>query len=302
MRSGKPFPVILFSPGLGGQTDGYSSIFLDLVSHGYVVAAITHAYDNGGIILPDNRILRYSQKWQENMSGQMKDGEKFTIERVKVMAADFAFALTQLEAVNRDKSSGFAGRLDLSKAGTMGHSLGGVVAPMACQRDSRFKACVNLDGLPTRQPYIPDEDKGPAQPFMLLTKAYIVTDLILDRTGMTRSEYETRVRANSKRRYYSLMDKLPTKSYVMAIEGATHGSFSDGPLLGANTSEELESAERLTRIIRVYTLGFFDQYLRNKKVELFDGPSKDYHEVLVEIFPGASKKMSVPSVRQQRKA
>lgn len=39
-----PFPVIVFSHGLGGMRTTYSGICCDLASHGYVVAAVEHRY------------------------------------------------------------------------------------------------------------------------------------------------------------------------------------------------------------------------------------------------------------------
>ena len=39
-----PFPVIIFSHGLGGCRATYSGTCCDLASHGYVVAAVEHRY------------------------------------------------------------------------------------------------------------------------------------------------------------------------------------------------------------------------------------------------------------------
>lgn len=42
-RRGGPFPLLLFSHGLGGSPYDYSIQLEDLASHGYVVAAVEHA-------------------------------------------------------------------------------------------------------------------------------------------------------------------------------------------------------------------------------------------------------------------
>ncbi len=41
-RTYAPFPVIIFSHGLGGMRSTYSGICCDLASHGYVVASVEH--------------------------------------------------------------------------------------------------------------------------------------------------------------------------------------------------------------------------------------------------------------------
>ena len=58
VAGGKPFPVVVFSPGLGQSRHFYTNQVLELASHGYVVAAIDHSYDAEGIVFPGKRLVK----------------------------------------------------------------------------------------------------------------------------------------------------------------------------------------------------------------------------------------------------
>ena len=51
------FPVVVLSHGLGGSGFGYTSLIEDLVSRGYVVAAIEHTYAAGAVVFPNGTIV-----------------------------------------------------------------------------------------------------------------------------------------------------------------------------------------------------------------------------------------------------
>jgi dienelactone hydrolase len=277
------FPVLLFSHGLGENTACYSSILEELASYGYVVAAIDHTYDNQGTVFPDGRILRQSDRWGRAFSGSQRDQERFIIERLNVLATDVSFVLNQLEELNDQKAGTFNGKLDMSQAGFFGHSLGGAIAPLVCQKDRRFKACLNMDGMPTSHVLILDPALRLERPFMFLTEKPWPTELELERRTLTRPEYEERDRAR-RRRMYHLLDTLNTESYVVLISGADHSSFSDNPLLASNPLSSSERNQRLLQIIRDYTRAFFDRYFVSNGDSLLDSSLTGPPEVTVERF------------------
>jgi len=277
------FPVLLFSHGLGENTARYSSIFEELASYGYVVAAIDHTYDNQGTVFPDGRILRQSGRWGRAFSGSQAEEERFIIERLNVLVADVSFVLNRLEDLNGDEAGMFNGKLDMSHVGFFGHSLGGAIAPLACQKDGRFKACLNMDGMPTPHVLILDPALRLERPFMFLTEKPSPTKSVLDRRALTRSEYEERDRAR-RRRMFHLLDTLKVESYVVLIRGAEHSSFSDHPLLASTTLSTSERNRKLLQTIRDYTRAFFDKYSTNNGNGLLDSPSVGYPGVTVERF------------------
>src|SRR5207249_12323590 len=64
----------------------------------------------------------------------------------------------------RSASGKFTGRLDMSRVGVFGHSLGGATAAQFCHDDSRCKAGIDVDGAPLGS-VIRD---GIPRPFMFL--------------------------------------------------------------------------------------------------------------------------------------
>ena len=61
---------------------------------------------------------------------------------------DMKAVVDQLQQLNEGPSGMFAGRLDLSRLGTVGHSFGGAQALQFCHDDVRCRAAIDLDGIP----------------------------------------------------------------------------------------------------------------------------------------------------------
>ncbi len=283
-RARRTFPVILFSHGLGENTARYSAQLEDLASHGYVVAAIDHTYDNQGTVFPDGRVARYSDKWEWAFDAEGVERERFVRAQLRVMVEDVSFVANQLSRLSGEPSSAFKGALDLGDLGFFGHSLGGAIAPMVCQTDKRFKACLNQDGLLLGQALILDPAGGKLErPFMFLGHNERVSEETLRLMALTRAEYEEHDRAR-RRRAYRILDTIPSESYAISVNGAAHSSFTDRPLLEANTTARYEDRVRALQIIQDYTRAFFDQYLLAKNPRLLTDTTAGYPEVAVDHF------------------
>jgi dienelactone hydrolase len=143
------FPVVIFSHGGGVPALFYTAIIEDLVSHGYAVAAVEHSYDGATIVFPDGHIVTQSG-WDKDAERTPEEQTAFHTSRIKVGSEDDSFVVSQLEKLNRGElpkaSREFKGRFDMARVGATGHSLGGKIAITDCQRDRRFKFCLNMDG------------------------------------------------------------------------------------------------------------------------------------------------------------
>ncbi len=108
-----PFPVIVFSHGLGGSREGYEYLGQCWAAHGYVAVHLQHPGSDDGV-------------WKDAGIGQRMNAMKraakqprHAMDRVQ----DVSFALDQLEL--RCQTNAFwRGRLDLKRVGGAGHSFG----------------------------------------------------------------------------------------------------------------------------------------------------------------------------------
>ena len=135
MRAGASAPVV-----------NYSTLAEDLASHGYVVLAFDAPYRTGQVVFPDGRVIARPPK----NNPELFSGAELTRLADKLLAAwtaDIGFVLDRLVQWNASSTSGkFAGRLDMTRVGVFGHSLGGATVAQFCSEDSRCKAGIDIDG------------------------------------------------------------------------------------------------------------------------------------------------------------
>jgi pimeloyl-ACP methyl ester carboxylesterase len=143
------FPVLIFSHGGGIPVLYYSAIIENLVSHGYVVAAVEHTFDGGTVVFPDGHIVTQAGRDQDAKRTKQEQAA-FHAARHTVGSQDNSFVLDQLDKLNSSglpgAPAGLRGRLDTKNVGALGHSLGGMISVVSGHDDKRFRICLNLDG------------------------------------------------------------------------------------------------------------------------------------------------------------
>src|SRR5437867_814951 len=122
----RSYPVVIMRAGASAEVWNYSSLAEDLASHGYVVVGFDAPYRTNVVVFPDGRVMR---RRPEN-NPELVFGRPDSARRINTLLAawtgDIAFVLDRLQQLNRGDASGkFTGRLDMSRVGVFGHSLGG---------------------------------------------------------------------------------------------------------------------------------------------------------------------------------
>lgn len=252
------FPVILFSPGNGTNVEFYSALAGEIASHGYVVVGINHPYDVPAVELSNGEVALYDKtQWSLDAAAH----QAYTRKRMKVRVADMLFALDSVENLGSNANNPLARILDLENIAAAGHSLGGVAASEACKADLRFKACLNFDGLQIGGPFSMEETAvPPSQPFLFLTKESQLHPGLLQSFELT------------------------SESYWVVIHGASHDSFTDGPVLQPSLLPFPDRADRLMELIRNSTLAFLNYTLKGKPAGLLSKNAEE-SSVSVRIFP-----------------
>ena len=288
-KSKTKFPVIIFSPGLGASPFSYTAIIENLVSRGYVVVAINHAYDSSDFKFSGGETIRFAtEKWDQQVSKDWtaEQRKQFFDERRIGWAQDVLFVVGQLEKLDNS----FKNQLDLQNLGMLGHSFGGQAATIACASDERFKACANLDGMAQGNVFLPNANgKVLRQPFLFFNKSAEVTDAELKIMNLTRSEYRVRERKRLFERwkpsFKTRLAKLESGAYFALYPGIKHSSFSDALLLNTNPNETLFAERNLTaQIINEYITAFFDKFLMKKDTPLLDSSNQSRPPVILEFL------------------
>ncbi|HKY54606.1 MAG TPA: hypothetical protein VJM08_09885 [Anaerolineales bacterium] len=255
-RDQNVFPVLLLSPGNGTNIEFYSSLAGEIASHGYIVVGINHPYDVAAVELSNGTVAPYDKdQWSLEPSAH----QVYSTERMKVRVADLLFALEQLEQLNT--SGPFAGTMNLDSVAVAGHSLGGIAASETCKADARFKACLNYDGLQRGGPFSMEETAiPPDQPFMFITKESQLHPKLIESFEST------------------------AESYWVVLHGASHQSFTDGPLLQPSLLPGRNRADQFMDLIQEYSIAFLNHTLKGQPAELLS-KTVEQEDVLVRVFP-----------------
>jgi predicted dienelactone hydrolase len=262
------YPVLIFSHGRGGFRQHNTFQVEDLVSHGYVVAAIDHPYAATGVDFPDGRRVPFDRRM---LARRFIDGV------IPILAQDVRFTLDQLEDINRADPQGvLTGKLDLQRIGIFGVSIGGAVAADACLHDARLKACLPMDN------FMPDDvvQQGLLQPTMWISR---------DAATMRREGWAEADIVETQSSMRQAFNGLSGPGYLVLIPGMFHQNFSDFPFFIASLLDiwlGLDGpidARRGHAIVNAYSRAFFDRHLKGgTATPLLDGATGQYPEVIFE--------------------
>jgi len=282
-RSNKKFPVVIFASGVGATSFESTSLIADLVSHGYVVAAIENTYVAPAVAFPDGRIIpAYHEPAAPNLSPSQRFQRmmKSAGEVMDTGARDMVFVLNQLTKLDNEDGKAFVlrKRLDLNRVVSMGESTGGAIAALACQMDARFKACVSLDGQMPPVAAFPENPDGTwfTQPVLLLE---------VDHHGRWVG-FNAAQNAAFLRKKEAQLSRCPSGSYdvVLKSPGLVHGSFSDYPLFAAlgHSTETREALHNLS-LIESYIEAFLGQTLNHTQSPLLESGT-NHPEAIVKPY------------------
>ena len=295
--AGARFPVLIFSHGYTGIPSSYTALLEDLASHGYVVLSVVHPYEATAATLDGGRTVTLfddagklrqdisdvfaewgpEDKTMAAVTAAPDDAERLRLLRdylsglrntdvaLRRWVEDTRLVLDRLPAL---PSSGLPGRLtarmDSTRVGVFGHSMGGVTAGEFCVEDKRCAAGLNLDGIPQYGTMI---DKPFGRPFLMVYSARP------GRTGSVDAIYR----------------RAASPYYRVDVRDTLHLEFSDMPFWGGPLRERPILGKldpiRATAVTREIVREYFDQELLGRKSPLLNGRSVS-PEIMVSTFRG----------------
>ncbi len=252
-------PVIVFSPGFTGMLTDSTFLFEELASRGYVVASIAHTHESTAVEFPDGRLS--ASAFGSYLAPQTLRADIDSLALVRsARLADVKFVLDELWRLDTTLGGPFHNKLDLTRIGVMGHSLGGEVALSILQHESRVRAAVWIDGV------ISDESAtGTAKPVLLLAAG---------REQWNQNECR-------------LWSNLRGIRVAVNLRGAEHLTPSDAVWLGRAipgmaVAGGAAGSARTIAAIRNHVTAFFDSTLRDRPFNpLLTGLTLDNRAVTV---------------------
>jgi dienelactone hydrolase len=248
-------PVVLFGHGYTGAFTDYTFIFEDLASRGYVVASVDHTYEATAVEFPDGRFVKsvFGSYLAENTL--RTDDQAFFL-ALSARWRDLKFVLHELERLNAEADSPFAGRLDMSRVALAGHSMGGMIALLGIERGAGFRAGIIIDGI-----VLDGLVRPTATPVLILAAG--------------REQWS----ANE----CGLWNDLRGPRLAVNLRGADHFAPSDAVWLAkGEVKTGAMGPEKTVAALRGYIAEFLDANVRGQTPDpLLAGPSSEYPDAVV---------------------
>ena len=281
--SAESFPLVVFSHGAFGYYQSNTSTYMELASHGYVVAALDHPHHafftkdtDGKTVLVDMDFMNTAL----NLNNETEVGEQYRlyVEWMELRTADMNFAVDALKAAVQagttdeswfyDQKDGEAIQAvltmtDVSKIGLMGHSMGGATAVALGRERDDISAVVDIDGTMLGE-YLGVENGE----FVINDAPYSVPVL----------EFNNWASYNEREEYLAQGGSYPNDvllahaaaGFTTTVRDTEHMDFTDLPLLSPFLGNMLGSGERgaeeTLNVVNSLVLEFFNSYLKGEGV------------------------------------
>ncbi|GCE29248.1 carboxylic ester hydrolase [Dictyobacter alpinus] len=290
VRNAPNYPVLIYLEGLTGYRQMSTFQVEALVSYGYIVVGIDQPGVASSVVFSDGHHIPltselfsqvetlYHQSLSPTEPAPQFYDQTFPNGIIPYFAQDVSFTLDQLTTLNtKDPNGILTGKLDLAHIGMLGISMGGMVGAEACLKDTRIKACLMMDVAMTADVV----HAGLQQSTMWITRPADSMRLEREKDG----GWSEQAIAQTLSTQHAVYASLPGDGYFVQVPGMFHIDFTDLDLLApllpipGIVSGPIGS-QRAHEIVNVYSLAFFDKYLKSKPEVLLAGASATYPEVI----------------------
>ncbi|OHB69412.1 MAG: hypothetical protein A2V70_20055 [Planctomycetes bacterium RBG_13_63_9] len=240
-----PFPIILFSHGLGSTCERYAYLGRHWASHGFVSVHVQHKGTDDsvwrGTFRPRRALLRAAQD------------TKRALDR----PPDLTFAINQLEKMNQQQTP-LHGRLDLDHVGIAGHSFGGFATLAVAGQ-----VFVDADG---KQFTLADDRAkamivmSPSAPLKAAQPKGTFDRIKIPGLHMTGTNDSSPLGLTTRADRRAAFDQIQgAQQYLITFTGADHGIFTDEErFMGDGEKDDL-----FRELIAITSTVFWQAHLKN---------------------------------------
>jgi dienelactone hydrolase len=248
-----PYPVVIFSHGLGGSRDGYSYLGRHWASHGLISVHLQHRGSDQAVWQGQTDVMAALRKAVADPQGSIN------------RPLDVTFAIDQLQKLNAEESP-LKGKLDLQRIGMAGHSFGGYTTlaiigqkffPLGRETtagDKRVKAAISMSAP------VPRKKEDLARSFDAITVP------CLHMTGTLDDSPIGDTKASDRRAAFDHISKAD--QLLVIFKDGDHMIFSGRAGVGARAGNvpgfggDPKKDAQFQALIRQSTTAFWDAYLR----------------------------------------
>lgn len=248
-----PFPLIIFSHGMGGASNAFPALGDYLASHGFVVVYPTHS--------DSIRLRRQQAKDKGTKRSRLRGTTSVDLgDRV----ADVSFILDALDEVEAELDA--PGLIDRDKLGMAGHSAGAMTTQAvgglrffvwgmgkgSTMTDPRLDAFAVISGQGTARRSITEDSWADIdKPWLVITGSEDQIKIGNETPATRRHPYE-----------YAPADGT---KYLLFLEGATHSSYQGKGIGAPLDGGSPDNVEWIVEVTNMSILAFFNAHLKDNE-------------------------------------
>jgi dienelactone hydrolase len=276
--AGAPYPLLVYSHHLEGMRFAQFSVAEELARHGFVVAA------------PDHAQMTLYDRTDDLMSADiLGTALRFRLDALVLRAQDIESVLdVMLDPAAQAIPAGLRGKIDRSRVGAFGHSMGSMTTGVVAQRDTRVSAAAYMAFPPARTSELLNLLDQPAIETFRVPALFMLNqeDASL---GAVDGDEVLRAQFKAHRPLSYLVEVRDTGHWSFADDCGLIPDFADGCGRGTRTAEPYDAYDNLNNeqaraIAARYVTAFFaSQFLKAAPGPLSGKPGS-MHEI-VESHP-----------------
>lgn len=261
------YPLIVFSPGTFGTKTSNTTLYNELASHGYIVCSIDHPYHalfttgtKGRTVFIDGDYFKDFAA--EDAKNNKQQSLEFYRKWMAVRTGDISLVINSiLTAANNQNSGTIYQRIDTTKLGVMGHSLGGSAALGIGRIRNDIDAVIALEA-----PFMCDIEGVENNTFIFNQAPYPVPVLNV----YSDSSWGHLADWPQYAENYRLLSDLNPNTNNIYIDGSRHLGLTDLSLLSPfftrvlNGQSQTIDAVTCLQTLNKICLQFFDSTLKNE--------------------------------------